>query len=170
MAEYRVIRSDDVADYVVEAEDADAALQIGYDMAVLHSPLSSIEVEVELIEPQIAEDHSDEPEQQPLELDTAELTQEQRDGYEATLKIAAKALPILEKIEAGASRASNAKSIRLKAKECWKLMSWIVTLQQIGDVQSQQLEAAKAVIGSQAEALREYEEKTGRKLWVPGPV
>ncbi len=103
-----------------------------------------------------------------------DLTPEQREQYEATVANAQAAFATLQKIEAAARdwdfNPSGATSIRIKPEDCYVLMGWIVNLQNIGDLLSTQMEAAQAVIGSQAAALEKYEEATGKKLWTPGPV
>ncbi len=103
-----------------------------------------------------------------------ELTPEQRESYEATVANAKAAFTTLQKIELAAMNwqeiGQEATSIRIKPEDCYTLMGWIVNLQNIGDLLSTQMEAAQAVIGSQAEALEKYEEATGKKLWTPGPV
>jgi hypothetical protein len=118
----------------------------------------------------VSESPEDAPELLELTDIVSEPTDEEQAAFDGITKLVKKVAPILEKIGQGASRASNAPSIRIKAKDAYYLMDWIVTLQNIGDLQSQQLESAKAVIGSQHEALQKYETQTGKKLWTPGPV
>ena len=122
--------------------------------------------------PQIDENHPGAISPQDVELESlvSEPTEEQRKDWEEILALTKKVNPILQRLIDGASRAKNAKSIRIKAFEARILVDWIVTLQNIGDLQSQQLETAKAVIGSQAEALAKYGDATGKQLWTPGPV
>ncbi|KKM39545.1 hypothetical protein LCGC14_1564240 [marine sediment metagenome] len=103
-----------------------------------------------------------------------ELTEAQRASYTEMQRTSQQAAVILQKIEAAGidyhESNKEAPSIRLKAKDCFTLMGWIINLQNIGDLLSAQLQSAEATIGAQKVALDEYEEKTGRKLWTPGPV
>ena len=105
-----------------------------------------------------------------VDIDVTLLTDEQREGYEKTLEISRKAAPILAKIAEGASLKADAPSIRLKARDCWDFMTWITTIQNIGDLQQQKIDAMEAVISSQADALKKYKAKTGKDLWPPGPA
>ena len=103
-----------------------------------------------------------------MEVDVTLLTDEQREGYEKTLEISRKVAPILAKIAEGASLKADAPSIRLKAHDCWDFMTWITTIQNIGDMQQQKIDAMEAIISSQSDALKKYEKATGKKLWRPG--
>ena len=126
-----------------------------------------------MADPQIVEDHSGAISPQDVELESLVLpTDEQRKDWADILALTKKVNPILQRLIGGAERSDemHPPSIRIKALEARILVDWIVTLQNIGDLQSQQIETAKAVIGSQAEALAQYESATGKKLWVPGPV
>ena len=120
------------------------------------------------------EDAPDENEQSPTPPGLEELTDEQRQAYEETVANAKAASFVLQKIEdAGVewlTEGKQATSIRIKAEDCYTLMGWIVNLQNIGDLLSTQIEAAQTVISNQKQALDLYEEKTGKKLWTPGPL
>ena len=122
----------------------------------------------------VASDGEVEEEGTPTPPGMEDLTDEQREAYEATIANAQAAFKTLQHIEAAANDWKNqpktATSIRLKPEDCYTLMGWIVNLQNIGDLLSTQMQAAQDVIGSQADALAKYEEATGKKLWTPGPV
>ena len=120
------------------------------------------------------EDASDAFGQSPHPDEWEELTDEQRAGYEKTLAQSQAVVPILDKIEAAAQAWDDptieSVSIRIKPEDCYTLMGWIINLQNIGDLLSERLNHAMSVIGSQEAALAEYEAKTGKKLWIPGPT
>ncbi len=136
--------------------------------------MSTVDLPLMPSSPQIAEDAPDGEEQSPMPPSMEDLSPEQREAYEATVANAKAAFATLQKIEAAAVAWNDPNtvpvSIRIKPEDCYTLMGWIVNLQNIGDLLSTQMEAAQAVIGSQAAALEKYEEATGKKLWVPGPV
>ena len=103
-----------------------------------------------------------------------ELTSDQQAGYAEQVRQAAATAPLIRKIEeagvAWREIGREATSIRLKANDRFTLMGWFVNLQNIGDLLSDQLQQAEQVIASQNVALDEYQEKTGKALWTPGPV
>lgn len=135
-----------------------------------HSPHAVVDGVLVRYTPDTNEDAPDAPDNLPEGIDLTLLSDEERAGYLATLKISEEAAPILNKIAAGASLMKNATSIRLKARDCWRLMTWLTTIQNVADMQQQRIEAADVVIASQADALAKYEEGTGKKLWRPGPM
>lgn len=104
------------------------------------------------------------------DIDPTTLTNEQRAGYEKTLEISRKAAKTLTKLAKGASKEANVPSIRLTAHDCWDFMTWITTIQNIADMQQQKIDHMEQVIAGQAGALAQYEQKTGKKLWRPGPA
>ena len=104
------------------------------------------------------------------DIDVTLLTDEQREGYEKTLEISRKAAPILAKIAKGARKEPGKASIRITAQDAYDFMTWITTIQNIGDMQQQKIDAMEAIISSQSDALKEYQAKTGKDLWTPGPA